>query len=286
MNRLGIDIGGTKIEAVVLDSNGNILIRTRVPTERANGYEHILNQLAKLHFEIKNHLGDKFYFGVSVPGPLNNNGDMLKKSNTIVMIDKPIKKDLEQIFSCEPILENDANCFAQAETSLGAAKNKKIVFGVILGTGVGGGITINGKVFSGLNNIAGEWGHSVLFSNGKKCHCGNSGCVEQYLSGPSLEEYYFNLTNKKAIVTDIAKNPPKQWKDNFLNNFGMALASVINIIDPEVIVVGGGVSKVNFLYSEGPEWIEKFTFSKNIKTPILKNKMGDSAGVFGAAFLQ
>tara|TARA_B100000941_G_C28466816_1_gene534056 strand:+ start:457 stop:1317 length:861 start_codon:yes stop_codon:yes gene_type:complete len=286
MNRLGIDIGGTKIEAIVLDSNNNILIRTRVPTERDNGYEHILNQLSKLHYKIKKYLVNKFHFGVSVPGPLNENGDKLKKSNTVVMINKPIKKNLYEIFKSEPILENDANCFAQAETSLGAAKNKKIVFGVILGTGVGGGITINGKVCSGLNNIAGEWGHTILFTNGKKCHCGNSGCVEQYLSGPSLEEYYFNLTNKKAIVTDIAKNPPKQWKDNFLNNFGMALANVINIIDPEVIVVGGGVSKVNFLYSEGPEWIEKFTFSKNIKTPILKNKMGDSAGVFGAAFLQ
>jgi len=286
MNRLGIDIGGTKIEAVVLDSNDNILIRTRIPTERDNGYEHILNQLSKLHFKIKNHLVDRFYFGVSVPGPLNKTGDMLKKSNTVVMIDKPIKRDLEQIFHCEPILENDANCFAQAETSLGAAKNKKIVFGVILGTGVGGGITINGKVFSGLNNIAGEWGHSILFSNGKKCHCGNSGCVEQYLSGPSLEKYYFDLTNKKALVTEISKDPPENWKNYFLNNFGMALGNVINIIDPEVIVLGGGVSNVNFLYTEGPKWIEKFTFSKNIKTPLLKNKMGDSAGVFGAAFLQ
>ena len=119
------------------------------------------------------------------------------------MINKPIKKDLYEIFKSEPILENDANCIAQAETSLGAAKNKKIVFGVILGTGVGGGITINGKVCSGLNNIAGEWGHTILFTNGKKCHCGNSGCVEQYLSGPSLEEYYFLLYSFRSLLEEL-----------------------------------------------------------------------------------
>ena len=285
MNRLGIDIGGTKIEAVILDSNDNVLIRTRVPTEREYGYNHVLNQLSKLHIKIKKYLGKKFHFGVSVPGPLNKNGDKLKRSNTTIMIDKPIKKDLQTIFGCIPILENDANCFVQAETSIGAAQNKKMVFGVILGTGVGGGITINGKVFSGANRIAGERGHSLLFANGKKCHCGNFGCVEQYLSGPSLEKNYYAITKKKSIVTDIAKNPPKEWKESFLMNFGIALSNIINIMDPDVIVLGGGVSQVDFLYTDGPKWIQKFTFVKNINTPILKNKMGDSAGVFGAAFL-
>ena len=208
------------------------------------------------------------------------------------MIDKPIKKDLEQIFSCEPILENDANCFAQAETSLGAAKNKKIVFGVILGTGVGGGITINGKVFSGLNNIAGEWGHNTLDPDGPPCYCGQQGCIETYLSGPGFFADYqrlggANAANAEEVISKVRENEPiaQEALDNLLERFGKAVAGVINILDPHVIVLGGGLSNTQELYEEGPRRIAKYVFNPALETPIRRNLHGDSAGVLGAAGL-
>jgi len=186
-------------------------------------------------------------------------------------------------------MENDANCFALAESLLGSAKGYDVVFGVIMGTGVGGGIVINGTLHKGRTNIAGEWGHHTLHPNGNECYCGKQGCVETYISGPALEKRWLELTGKKEslqpIVQDLSNEKAKQWKEEFLVNFGMALANVIDILDPDVIVLGGGASNIPFLYDEGKKAVYDKVFSDSIETPILKNSLGDSAGVFGACLL-
>ena len=184
---------------------------------------------------------------------------------------------------------NDANCFALAEATIGAAKKYNVVFGVILGTGCGGGITMLRNIHRGANRIAGEWGHHCLVPGGRECYCGNRGCTEAYISGTALEKEWFELSGERSRVTDIIdsgkyKNHP-EWKENFLKNFGRGLANVIDILDPHAIVLGGGLSRIDFLYTEGKESVYKETFSKIVRTPILKNKLGDSAGVFGAAML-
>ncbi|MEE2876240.1 MAG: ROK family protein [Candidatus Neomarinimicrobiota bacterium] len=285
MQRVGIDIGGTKIEAVVLDNVGKVLLRERVPTERENGYDHIMNQLSFLHGKLRGCLDEDFLFGVCVPGPLNAEGDRMKHGNTQVLVGEPLRNDIKSIFGATPLLDNDANCFAQAEALLGAGKGSKVLFGIILGTGVGGGITIDGHAYRGRHRIAGEWGHSLLHPGGIPCYCGNRGCIERYLCGPALEQHFQDLTGENKRVTEIAQNPPAEWKDQFLLNFGMAISSIINILDPDIIVLGGGVSKVQFLYTESPKFVQRFCFDNEITTPIVQNTMGDSAGVFGAAYL-
>jgi len=186
-------------------------------------------------------------------------------------------------------MENDANCFALAEATLGVALDFDLVFGVILGTGVGGGIVIDKKLHSGRTNIGGEWGHHILHRNGNSCYCGKTGCVETYISGPSLENQWTMLTGKSQPLPEILSNIDneigKKWKTNFLENFGYGLANVIDILDPDVIVLGGGLSNIDFLYTEGKESVYSKVFSDSIDTPILQNKLGDSAGVFGACML-
>ena len=176
-----------------------------------------------------------------------------------------------------------------AESLMGAAKEFGLVFGVIMGTGVGGGIVIDGKLHSGRTNIGGEWGHHTLHRNGNPCYCGKTGCVETYISGPSLEKQWMKLTGKSQILPEILSNTNdeigKKWKCEFLENFGYGLANVIDILDPDVIVLGGGLSNIDFLYSEGKDSVYEKVFSDLVETPIIKNKLGDSAGVYGAALL-
>ena len=196
---------------------------------------------------------------------------------------------MEREIGIPVVMENDANCFALAEATIGAAKKYNVVFGVILGTGCGGGITMLRNIHRGANRIAGEWGHHCLVPGGRECYCGNRGCTEAYISGTALEKEWFELSGERSRVTDIIesgkyKNHP-EWKENFLKNFGRGLANVIDILDPHAIVIGGGLSRIDFLYTEGKESVYKETFSKIVRTPILKNKLGDSAGVFGAAML-
>ena len=205
------------------------------------------------------------------------------------MIGKDLKNDLEKILNQELLIENDANCFALAEARLRAAKNHDTVFGVIMGTGVGGGLVIDGKIHSGRTNIAGEWGHHCIKPNGNECYCGRKGCVETYISGPALEKKWNELTNQNLSVANIVKNPQedayKTWKNEFLENFGLSLANVIDILDPDAIVLGGGLSNIPFLYDEGKNLVYENVFSDTIDTPILQNQLGDSAGVFGACIL-
>ncbi len=227
--------------------------------------------------------------GICTPGAISKETGLLKNSNTQCLIGKPLKEDLEKKLNKKISIENDANCFAISEATMGVAKNHSFVFGVILGTGVGGGIVIDGKIHHGRTNIAGEWGHHTLHQNGKNCYCGKKGCVETYISGPALEHRWEELTRKKESLIEIVKNLdfPQfgQWKKEFLDNFGTGLANVIDILDPDVIVIGGGLSNIEFLYDDGIKNVYDKVFSDLVDTPILKNNLGDSAGVFGAALL-
>ncbi|MBC8175498.1 MAG: ROK family protein [Candidatus Marinimicrobia bacterium] len=285
MNRLGIDIGGTKIEGVILQENGSVIKRERIPTESHKGYQHILRQISKLYSNLTENTDPPSTVGICTPGAISYKTNRLKNSNTACLIGQPIKEDVEAIAGQPVAMDNDANCFTQAETSLGAAKGYDLVFGVIMGTGVGGGICFHGKVHKGHQYIAGEWGHSLLHPGGNLCYCGKHGCVETYISGPALEKRYYELTGESKPLKEIAKNPPAEWEVEFLENFGIALSNVVNILDPDIIVLGGGVSNINFLYEEGSNSVRRYCFNDTLDTPIVKNKLGDSAGVFGAAYL-
>ncbi len=202
----------------------------------------------------------------------------------------PLKEDLEKSLGKKITMENDANCFAMAEAKMGAGVGYGVVFGVIMGTGVGGGIVFDGKVHRGRTNIAGEWGHHTLHQNGNPCYCRKLGCVETYISGPALEKRWLELTSRNETLSTIIQNSTHknyhEWKKEFLDSFGVGLANVIDILDPDVVILGGGVSNVDFLYTEGKQSVYNHVFSDLVDTPILKNKLGDSAGVFGAALLE
>ena len=286
MFRLGIDLGGTKIEGILLDDKLQTIARKRIPTPK-NGYGDILNSIKSLVLDLSSGI-DNFTIGVCSPGIISKRTGLIKNSNTQSLIGNPLQTDLQRILTKKISIENDANCFAKAESLMGAAQNYSVVFGVIMGTGVGGGIIIDGKLHHGRANIAGEWGHHVLHRNGYACYCGKKGCVETYISGPALERRWLELTGKKQSLPEIIlSNHDKlnQWKNEFLENFGFGLANVIDILDPDVIVLGGGLSKIDFLYSEGRDSVYDKVFSDFVDTPIFKNSLGDSGGVFGAALL-
>lgn len=288
MYKVGIDLGGTKIEGICLDEKSDIIERKRVPTNQQEGYKSILNSISALVTDITKNTSD-YTIGICTPGAISKKTGMIKNSNTQCLIGMPLKNDLEEILGKKVAMENDANCFAMAEATMGAAVGCHVVFGVIMGTGVGGGIIIDGKIHRGRTNIAGEWGHHTLHQNGNKCYCGKSGCVETYVSGPALEEQWFKITGKREPLTTIVQNldgaDGQTWRKEFLNSFGVGLANVIDILDPDVIVLGGGISNIDFLYTDGRDSVYDKVFSDLVDTPILKNKLGDSAGVFGAALL-
>ena len=289
MNKIGIDLGGTKIEGILLDESLNVVKKIRIPTEQEKGYISIIQSITSLVDELKSKSNSEFTIGLSTPGAISKKTGLIKNSNTQCIIGKPLQEDLQKGLEHEITIENDANCFALAEATLGAAKNYDVVFGVIMGTGVGGGIIINGKIHRGRTNIAGEWGHHTLKQNGNNCYCGKNGCVETYLSGPALEKRWTELTGKadslELITNNLNDSKANQWKSEFLANFGASLANVIDILDPDAIVLGGGVSNVPFLYDEGRDAVYDQVFSDLVDTPILQNKLGDSAGVFGACLL-
>jgi fructokinase len=288
VHRIGIDLGGTKIEGVCLDDKLQILKRKRVATNQQNGYNHIVNSIVSLVKELAKDVSD-YKIGICTPGAISKKSGLIKNSNTQCLIGMPLREDLHKSLNHEIAMDNDANCFAMAEAAMGAATGYDVVFGVIIGTGVGGGIVINGKPHRGRTYIAGEWGHHTLHQNGNKCYCGRLGCVETYLSGPALEKRWGELTGKSEplydIVKDLSGTKAQQWKSEFLDNFGVGLANVIDILDPDAIVLGGGVSNIDFLYTEGRDAVYRNVFSDLVDTPILKNKLGDSGGVFGAALL-
>ncbi len=287
MYKIGIDLGGTKIESILLDENLIVLERKRIPTPQ-NDYQEIINSISSLVLDISKNISD-FSVGVCTPGTISKQTGLIKNSNTQCLIGRSFKEDLEKNLGKKISMENDANCFAMAESTMGAAKKFNLVFGVIMGTGVGGGIVIDGKLHRGRTNIGGEWGHHTLHRNGNPCYCGKTGCTETYISGPSLEQRWTMLTGNSLSLPEILSNLDSEigqkWKDEFLENFGYGLANVIDILDPDAIVLGGGLSNIDFLYTEGKESVYGKVFSDLVETPILKNQLGDSAGVFGACML-
>lgn len=298
-NLWGIDLGGTKIEGLILKSanESDILFRDRIPTEASKGYEHILNQVKKLVDMMQEVAGSKpDRIGFSTPGVLDPKLGTMKNCNTTAMNGRRMKDDLEQLLGLPIAIANDASCFALAEARYGVVKEQfpeaKVVFGVIMGTGVGGGIVVDGRAIYGLQGIAGEWGHNFLDESGGPCYCGKTGCVENVISGPALEKYYFNETGNKKPLKDIvalaeSKVDPTAQRTmlRLIEFFGKALSVVINILDPDVIVIGGGVGNIDLLYDRGVDSVKKYVFNNRLDTPIVRPTLGDSAGVFGAAFL-
>jgi len=286
--KIGIDLGGTKTEGILLDDSLNTIERKRLSTPK-DSYQEIINTIYDLVNDLSSKIED-FTLGICTPGVISKKTGLLKNSNTQCLIGKSLKEDLEKKLDQKISMENDANCFAVSEATMGIAKNHSFVFGAILGTGVGGGIVIDGKIHHGRTNIAGEWGHHTLHQNGKKCYCGKKGCVETYISGPALEQRWAEITGKNQFLSEIVRDSGNskfiQWKQEFLDNFGTALANVIDILDPDVIVLGGGLSNIEFLYHDGIKNVYEKVFSDLVDTPILKNNLGDSSGVFGAALLK
>lgn len=295
----GIDLGGTKIEGVVLEDSDELKVirRTRIPTEAGKGYTHILKQIHRLTEVLSTEVGVlPQRIGIGTPGALDPITHLMKNSNTTCLNGQPFKQDLQDILGIPIAMANDANCFAVAETKFGAVQemmpDAQMVFGVIIGTGVGGGLVIDGKVWNGRHSIGGEWGHNFLDESGGDCYCGKVGCVEQVISGPANERYYKSLTGKDLKLQEIVtrfreKTDPAATKtiERLLHFFGKGLSSVINTLDPDAIVIGGGVGNIDLLYNEGLEELKKHIFNPRLDTMILKPKLGDSAGVFGAALL-
>lgn len=295
----GIDLGGTKAEGVVLGPGrlNDILFRDRVPTGAENGYDFILNQIKILVSMMQKKLGYRpERLGIGSPGTLDPGLGVMKGCNSECMNGQPMKEDLESLLNLKIEIANDANCFALAETRMGVVKQKfpkaNVVFGIIMGTGVGGGLVINNHVVNGLQGIAGEWGHNFLDESGGPCYCGKSGCVEKVMSGPDLERYYLSLTGNKLIMKDIyarykagGDEAAVKTIQRLTHFFGLATSVLINIIDPDVIVVGGGVGNIDEIYTHGVESLKKYIFNHRLDTPIVKPLLGDSAGVFGAAYL-
>ena len=289
MSKIGIDLGGTKIEGIIINEDHKTIARKRIPTNQDEGYSSILESIKNLVLELSQESDDKVSIGICTPGALSLDSGLIKNSNTQCLIGKDLQTDLKNILHHDILIENDANCFALAEAKLGAGKNLNHVFGVIMGTGVGGGIIIDGKIHCGRTNIAGEWGHHCLHNGGNICYCGNSGCVETYISGPALEKNWSQLSNLNQSLVKIIQNSDNpnfaNWKKTFLDNFALSLSNVIDILDPDMIILGGGLSNIDFLYTEGKNAVYEKVFSDTVDTPIVKNLLGDSAGVFGACLL-
>lgn len=294
----GIDLGGTKIEGVVLQeaNDPEILVRKRIETEAHLGYDHIIGRIKLLTDQIKRETGlEPEAIGFGTPGTLDPDSQTMKNCNTTSLNGRPLHDDLERKLGVPVKLANDANCFALAETRMGSVKQNlssaKVVFGVIMGTGVGGGVVINNEILYGKQGIGGEWGHNFLHESGGPCYCGRTGCVEKVISGRNLELHHQEKFGKQQSLREIYQDYLEGGENasytinRLITFFGKAIAVVINILDPDVIVLGGGVGNIDLLYTEGVKEVEKHVFNTKLDTPFLRPTLGDSAGVFGAAYL-
>jgi len=294
--RTGIDLGGTKIESIVLDSKGSQVFRKRIPSPQGS-YIETVNAITELVLEADNHVHEITRVGIGIPGALSEQTGLVKNANSTWLIGKPLKSDLEYSLKRRIKIENDANCFTISEAVDGAGAQAQIVFGVILGTGVGGGITINANSLRGINLITGEWGHNPLpwtnewELNQNKCYCGKKGCIETFLSGPAVAKNYYKKTGKVLNVENIlalseAGDLNAQGIFNeFEIHLAKGLAQIINILDPDIIVIGGGLSNISRLYGNTTNIWDKYIFSDCINTKLVPARHGDTSGVRGAAWL-
>ena len=294
--RIGIDLGGTKIEIIALDESGQELARRRVATPQGD-YSATLHAIAELVYAVETELGREGSIGIGTPGAISRATGRLKNSNSVCMNGQPLLDDLQLLLGRKVRIQNDANCFALSEAVDGAAKGAQVVFGVIMGTGVGAGIVVNGKALSGPNSIAGEWGHNPLpwplpdELPGNACYCGKLGCIETWLSGPGMARHHAQRLSAtwdaprivtRAVQGDVAC---EQTLLEYEDRLARSLAQVINILDPDVIVLGGGMSNIERLYESVTQQWGKYVFSDQVVTRLVRHQHGDSSGVRGAAWL-
>lgn len=302
ITRIGVDLGGTKIEAIALDSCGEELLRRRVATPQGD-YRATVTAIVELVLGVERtlELAASGRIGVGIPGTISPATGVVKNANSTCLIGQPLQQDLQRALAREVTISNDANCFAISEATDGAGAGAAIVFGVILGTGVGGGIVVNGYPLTGVNAIAGEWGHNPLpwpaaeeveATQIPHCYCGRSGCLEGYLSGPALARDFQQAGGQPGwdaaqIVAAAAAGDTlaESTLQRYENRLARGLASVINIVDPEVIVLGGGLSNIGRLYHNVPKIWDRYIFSDRVDTQLVPPKYGDSSGVRGAAWL-
>jgi fructokinase len=293
--RVGVDLGGTKIEAIALADSGEIVARERVVTPPS--YDGCVDAIVGLVTAVERTSGERGTVGIGIPGAVAPSTGLVKNANSVWLIGKPLGRDLEARLERPVRLENDANCFAISEASDGAAAGADVVFGVILGTGVGGGIVVGGRCLDGVNLIAGEWGHNPLpwmtpdEFPGPKCYCGKCGCIEMFLSGPGFERDYALATGEVATSRVLIARAESgdaaavAALERYHDRLARGLASVINLLDPDVIVLGGGMSNLPKLAESVLPILPKYVFSDSVLTRIVRNKHGDSSGVRGAAWL-
>ena len=294
--RWGIDLGGTKIEGAIIDSSrpGEALFRLRRETGATLGYEHILTQIEGVISDLESASGlpRPPKIGIGTPGAVEPSTGSLKNSNTLCLNGRPLRQDLERLTGTQILMANDANCFALAEALAGSAVGEGVVFGVILGTGVGGGVVVNGRLLPGLHGIGGEWGHNPLRGESHPCYCGRAGCIEGVIAGPSLERFYREQGGETIRLPEICCRAQEgealaiQTLERLREKFAESIAAVINILDPDAIVLGGGVGNIPLLYDDRTrELVLAHIFNTELRTRILRPTLGDSAGVFGAALL-
>lgn len=294
--RIGVDLGGSKIEAIALDERGAELLRRRVATPTGD-YEATLAAIGDLVFGFERELGQPGTVGIGCPGALSLRTGLIKNSNSTVLNGRPLDRDLAAHLGRPVRLENDANCFALSEAVDGAGRDAPVVFGVILGTGVGGGLVVGKNPLSGHNRIAGGWGHNPLpwprddERPGPPCYCGKRGCIETFVSGPALARQYVELTGRRLTAAEVAAAAQagdaaaSECLERYEDRLARGLASVVNILDPDAIVLGGGLSNIGRLYETLPACIARYAFSDTVDTVIAKARHGDSSGVRGAAWL-
>lgn len=296
MPRIGVDLGGTKIEVIALTEDGRELVRQRVPTP-AGDYVATLRTVAELVRTIDHGLGEPSSVGIGMPGAISPATGLLKNANSTCLNGRPVQQDLEALLGRDVRIANDANCFTLSEATDGAARDDEIVFGVILGTGVGGGIAVSKHLLIGANAIAGEWGHNPLPLPREQelplpdCYCGRQGCIETYLSGPGMAALHAAATGTVLSPPEIvaraaagdagAESSLQRYEDRLARS----LANVINILDPDMIVLGGGMSNIDRLYTNVPRHWQHYVFSDRVDTKLARNHHGDSSGVRGAAWL-
>jgi len=294
--RIGIDLGGTKIEAIALSASGSILARRRVATPRGN-YELTVRAIVDLVSAIEQELGASGTVGIGTPGAISPATGLIKNANSTALIGHALDKDLSSALDREVRLSNDANCFALSEAVDGAAAGAEIVFGVIIGTGTGGGIAVRGAILTGLNGIAGEWGHNPIAwprpeeLPGPQCYCGRQGCLETFLSGPGLSRDFRDATGEHLEPPEIVRlakandQKAEACLSRYEDRLARGLAHVINILDPQVIVLGGGMSNIQQLYQNVPRLWNQYVFSDRVETKLVRPVHGDSSGARGAAWL-